>query len=253
MGVELIGAGGPAADAEAISLADWAMAEAGVVGATIRLGHVGLILEMLRRSGLPAAARVALVETFGEAAAEGGDVTALERGLDNLVDWLAAAGGDDEESIAAAEGGDDGGVDRLFRTLVPVINGRRQGHEIVGRLRRKWDLGHSLRGTLDKVRGHARALAALQGPPGDVFDRLAPRPCGPRARLGRRAAGAGGDAGAPRDRPGPHPPGYRLRPGDRVLLAGDLRAHRADPGRSRRGLRRRSIRRPGASSGLGPR
>ena len=173
VGVELIGAGGPAADAEAISLADWAAAESGVNGVTIRLGHVGLILEMLRRSGLPAAARAALVETFGEAAAEGGDATALERGLDNLADWLAATGGADEEPIASVTSADDGGVDRLFRTLVPVINGRRQGHEIVGRLRRKWDLGHSLRGTLDRVRGHARALAALQGPPGEVLDRLA--------------------------------------------------------------------------------
>ena len=54
VGVERLGDAGPVADAEVIWLADWALAEAGVADATIRLGHVGLILEMLERSGLPA-------------------------------------------------------------------------------------------------------------------------------------------------------------------------------------------------------
>ncbi len=173
VGVELIGAGGPSADAEVIALADWALTEAGVSGATIRLGHLGLILEMLGRSGLPAAARATLVQTVGEAAAEGGDLSALERGLDNLLHWLdTSAGADDGGPAVAVEGAEDRGVDRLFRTLVPVVNGRREGHEIVGRLRRKWDLGRSLRGTVDSVRHQCRTLATLQGPPVEVLARL---------------------------------------------------------------------------------
>jgi histidyl-tRNA synthetase len=71
------------------------------------------------------------------------------------------------------EGADDAGVDRLFRTLVPVVNGRRPGHEIVHRLRRKWDLGHSWQAALDGVREHVRALVDLKGPAGVVLDRLA--------------------------------------------------------------------------------
>ena len=170
-GVELIGASGPAADGEVIWLADWALAEAGVRDATIRLGHVGLILELLRRSGLPSPARTALVETLSESAAEGGDLTAMERGLDNLADWLGSADvGDDGPPVAGA---DDPGVDRLFRTLVPVVNGRRPGHEIIGRLRRKWDLGRSLQGVLDRVRAQVRALAALAGPADEILGRLA--------------------------------------------------------------------------------
>ena len=54
VGVERIGDGGALADAEMIWMADWALAEAGAKNASIRIGHVGLILEMLRRSGLPA-------------------------------------------------------------------------------------------------------------------------------------------------------------------------------------------------------
>jgi len=169
-GVELIGASGPAADGEIIGLADWALAEAGVEGATIRLGHVGLILEMLRRSGLPGPAQTALVETLGAASADGGDISALEVALDGLADWLASADFADEPP--GVVDGDGAAVDRLFRTLVPVVNGRRDGREIVGRLRRKWDLGRSLRGVLDRVRGQVRALAALKGPPAAVLDRL---------------------------------------------------------------------------------
>ncbi len=51
VGVELIGAGGPAADAEVIGLAYRALAECGFAQATVRIGHVGLILEVL---GAPA-------------------------------------------------------------------------------------------------------------------------------------------------------------------------------------------------------
>ena len=53
VGVELIGAPGPAADAEVIGLADKALASAGVGAATIRIGHVGLILEILGPPGCP--------------------------------------------------------------------------------------------------------------------------------------------------------------------------------------------------------
>ncbi len=172
VGVERLGDSGPVADAEVIWLASWALAEAGVAGATIRLGHVGLILELLGRSGLPASARVALVEMLSEAAAEGGDVASIERGLDHFSGWLRRAATDEPLSRAVADA-DDRGIDRLFRTLVPVVNGRRSGHEIIGRLRRKWDLGQNLLATLDRVRDQVRALAGLKGPPGPVLDRLA--------------------------------------------------------------------------------
>src|SRR5207248_3328938 len=123
---------GPLADGEVIWLADWALAEAGVTGATIRLGHVGLILEMLQRSGLPAPLGAALIEMLSEAAAEGQGVRALELGLEQLSGWLQT--GETAEIPSAVDRADDSGIDRLFRTLVPVVMGRRSGHEIVHRL-----------------------------------------------------------------------------------------------------------------------
>jgi histidyl-tRNA synthetase len=170
VGVERVGDAGPFADGEVIWLADWALAEAGVKDATIRLGHVGLILEMLQRSGLPAPLASALIETLSEAATEGRNIAALESGLEQLSGWLRA--GDSGEIPAAVERADDGGIDRLFRTLVPVITGRRSGHEIVHRLRRKWDLGHGLLEALEDVRRQVHGLADRRGPAPAVLDHL---------------------------------------------------------------------------------
>ena len=88
---------------------------------------------------------------------------ALEAALDRLAGWLTA-GGDAEVIIPAVSQADDRGVDRLFRHLVPDVTGRRSGHEIIHRMRRKWDLGHSLDDILGRVRDQVHALADLRGP-----------------------------------------------------------------------------------------
>jgi histidyl-tRNA synthetase len=170
VGVERLGDGGPLADGEVIWLADWALAEAGVKDATIRIGHVGLILEMLDRSGLPAPLASALVEMLSEAAAEGETIRSLESGLEQLSGWLQTA--ETSEIPRSVEQTDDGGIDRLFRTLVPVVTGRRSGHEIIHRLRRKWDLGHGLLGALEGVRRQVHDLSDLKGTAGAVLARL---------------------------------------------------------------------------------
>src|SRR5262249_13173898 len=59
VGIELLGAGGPAADAEVIALAYRSLLAISKASATVRIGHVGLILEVLAHTGLPAAARSA--------------------------------------------------------------------------------------------------------------------------------------------------------------------------------------------------
>ncbi|MFO0953905.1 MAG: ATP phosphoribosyltransferase regulatory subunit [Isosphaeraceae bacterium] len=174
VGVERIGDGGPLADAEAIWLADWALAEVGVRDVSIRIGHVGLILEMLRRSGLPAPLGAALIERLSEAAAEGEGVHALESALGQLSGWLRSGEAAEIEIPEAVDRSGDAAIDRLFRTLVPVVTGRRTGREIVHRLRRKWDLGHGLLGALERVRGHVHDLARLRGRPAEVLDRLGP-------------------------------------------------------------------------------
>ncbi len=183
VGVELIGAGGPEADAEVIGLADRSLAEAGLPGATVRLGHVGLIVEILGGTGLPSASAAALIDVLSASAAEGGRVVALESALDRLAGWLRP--GEEAESILPAVRDDDEtGVDRLFRHLVPDVTGRRSGREIVHRIRRKWDLGHSLAETLGRVRDQVHALGELRGPASEVLGRLE----GPLASVAPRSA-----------------------------------------------------------------
>jgi histidyl-tRNA synthetase len=170
-GVELIGKAGPTADAEVIGLADSTLQSAGIPDATIRIGHAGLILEILGHAGLPAAASSALIEMLSAAAADGKGIQALDSVLERLAGWLKA--GDLAEAIVpAVSQADDHGVDRLFRQLVPDVTGRRSGHEIIHRLRRKWDLDHSLSEILGRVRGQFHALGELRGPAPGVLHRL---------------------------------------------------------------------------------
>ena len=144
VGVELLGAGGPAADAEVIALADRSLSAA-VSGRAQPSGSAtsGLILEILAHTGLPPEARSALVEMMSAAAAEGEGIQALDSVLERLTGWLRS-GGEADLIVPAVSQADDRGVDRLFRQLVPDVTGRRSGHEIIHRLRRKWDLSHSL-------------------------------------------------------------------------------------------------------------
>src|SRR5439155_7104784 len=142
---------------------DRSLVDAGIRDATIRIGHVGMIVEVLGGTGLPAAACSARVEMLSAAAAEGGRIEALESALDRLAGWLKT-GGEAEEIVPAVSQADDRGVDRLFRQLVPDVTGRRSGHEIIHRLRRKWDLGHSLAEILGRVRDQVHALGELRGP-----------------------------------------------------------------------------------------
>lgn len=172
VGVERLGDGGPLADAEVIWLADWALSEAGVSGSTLRIGHVGLILEVLKGSGLPPALGSALIERLSEAAAEGQGVHALETALEQLSGWLRSGDAAEIALPEAVKSSGDEGIDRLFRTLVPVVTGRRTGGEIVQRLRRKWDLSQGLLGALDRVRGQIQSLSGLIGPPAEVLGRL---------------------------------------------------------------------------------
>ncbi|HEY2154646.1 MAG TPA: ATP phosphoribosyltransferase regulatory subunit, partial [Isosphaeraceae bacterium] len=145
--------GATGGDAEAIALADAALADAGIADATIRVGHAGLIRELLGRSGLPPGVQVALVEVLAEAEGGGdadgsGDrvLAAAEAHLDSLTEWLGRA-------AEAQPPGDGAGADRLFRTLYPEVVGRRSPAQIIGRVRRKWELGHGLSEVLASVRG----------------------------------------------------------------------------------------------------
>ena len=172
-GVELLGIPGPEGDAEVIALAVEAAKALGLTNVTIRAGHTGLIVEVLERCGLPSAAVSSLVEHLSDAASEGRNVRSLETALERLSGWLQGEAEQEAESVLPAiDQADDPGVDRLFRHLVPRVTGRRTGHEIIGRLRKKWALGYSLGATLERVRDRVHALSELRGPAVEVLQGL---------------------------------------------------------------------------------
>jgi histidyl-tRNA synthetase len=174
VGVERLDSVGNGGDAEAIWLADWSLAETGIADATIRIGHAGLIRDLLKWSGLPLGVQVALVEVLGEAAqaesetnAEDRVLSAMDAHLESLAAWLGTAKSEDQ-----VVGQDDAGVDRLFRTLYPEVVGRRSGREVIGRIRRKWELGRGLSDVLAKLRERVHQLGDLRGPALEVLERL---------------------------------------------------------------------------------
>lgn len=170
-GVEILGAAGPWADAEAIALACTSLKRLGLREIAPRIGHVGLILEILSRAGLPGSAATAVVEMLSAAAADGKGVQALDAALERLAEWLKA-GLAAEEIVPAVAQADDQGVDRLFRQLVPRVVGRRSGPEIIHRLREKWRLDRSLSQVLLQVRDALNVAASLRGPAPAVLRRL---------------------------------------------------------------------------------
>ncbi len=119
VGVELIGAPGPAADAEVIGLADKSLANTGIADATIRIGHVGLILEILAHAGLPPSASRALVEMLSAAAADGKGIESIESAIDRLAGWLKS-GGEAEAIMPAVSHADEGGSIGYFATWFPM-------------------------------------------------------------------------------------------------------------------------------------
>lgn len=171
VGVEMLGASGPAMDGEVLWLADWSLARLGARETKLRLGYVGVIQEILRRSGLPDSIQAAVVEKISDQSAQGYNIRAVDAALDRLGEWLD--GGDSGEIAQGADGSDPVGEDRLFRTLFPVMIGRRSGHEVLERLRRKWDLGHRLKGAIARLRDEIHAVAELKGPATRVLETLA--------------------------------------------------------------------------------
>ena len=100
----------------------------------MRIGHVGLILEILEHAGLPPAARSALVEMMSAAAAEGQGIQALDSVLDRLVGWLGSGSEADLIEPAVSPAGRS-----RCRPLVPPARARRHGQALGARDHRPAD------------------------------------------------------------------------------------------------------------------
>ena len=166
MGAELIGLGGVEADAEVLGLAWDALAETGVSGARIRLGHLGVLQRLLEAYELSEAARLFV---FGSIQ----DLRAGKTDAETMVQRAREMGlmRDAHELAGLADIGNLNGeaaVELVQGVLAGPMSGntgRRSGREIIDRLIGKFrsmDRPENLKAALELV----SSLASIEGEPG---------------------------------------------------------------------------------------
>jgi histidyl-tRNA synthetase len=171
VGVELIGAGGPAADAEVLHLACAGLDAVGVRNYRLVVGHLGAVLQMLSELGMSEHAQ-GLVLDLMEPVARGR--LDLDAAVARVVDLLG--GGSSNGTATPDEGGVSAlaslppeqatavAADILGRASLPVEGGARQPRQIIQRLlakARRPDPTDQVRTAFEFV----LELSAAAGPP----------------------------------------------------------------------------------------
>ena len=133
VGVELLGGPAPRADAETIALACDGLDAAGVTGYSVRVGHVGLLRELLAQLGLAERTQGALVW---------GMERMRQEGIDAARSRLREASGDPPIGLELPHSLDDEQATAwLLRTLeamqIDLSTGSRAPEQVVARLLRK--------------------------------------------------------------------------------------------------------------------
>ena len=188
VGAELIGAGGVDAEVEVLALAWGGLRDAGLQDCRLRVGHLGVLKDLLAPFDLSESARLFIVGAVQDLKGGRTDVETLalqatEFGL--LRDGPVLAGVAD----LASSGGQAARelVEGILASSTPGWAGRRTTEDIVERLIRKAgpaDRPENLRAALEMV----AALSRLDGPPASTLERA------------REAVGALGQSPAPFER-----------------------------------------------------
>jgi histidyl-tRNA synthetase len=175
-GVELIGASGPLADAEAIALATNALHQLGLRDYRVTVGHVGVLAELLTSLGLSGRLRAQLLESLEAVRRHGLDaVRAQLRELDpELFEDPVAGSGPEALSVATLV---DGSTDRplaedelraslngLLAQMGAERLGRRTETDVVERLLRKLHPG-SDRQAIERALEFVERLGQVRGTP----------------------------------------------------------------------------------------
>jgi histidyl-tRNA synthetase len=177
VGIECIGAGGPAADAEVLALAHHGLREMGVHQARFEVGHLGAVLELLAQLGMDPRSQSLVLGVMEHLSRAPGEA-------ERVVERLATMLGTGEESTQTEEGalaelldtvGPEGAAriaaELLERASLSLDGGSRTPSEIVERLLSKThrpDPKPALRRAIDFI-GRLRELA---GPPDDALPAL---------------------------------------------------------------------------------
>jgi histidyl-tRNA synthetase len=164
VGVELIGATAPRADAECIALACEGLDAAGVIAYRVRVGHIGLVRQLLRGLGLAERTQGLLAWSLERLRDQG--VAAVRARLD-------AAHSELPFDAAMLDGLDDAQAESLLLGSLQAIGvnlqfGTRSPEAIVGRLVRKLRR-EDPQPRIERALALLERLCAIQGPPDDAF------------------------------------------------------------------------------------
>jgi histidyl-tRNA synthetase len=176
VGIECIGAEGPAADAEVLAVAQHGLEVVGLRRARFVVGHLGAVLDLLGRLGMPLRAQSLVI----------GSMERLSRSPSDspqIVERLAAMLGAGEE-VDEADGslrdllhafGPEGAAriagDLLERANFSLSGGSRPPAEIVERLLRKWDRPDPTP-ALERAAEFIAQLRSVAGPPREALPAL---------------------------------------------------------------------------------
>lgn len=179
VGFEVLGAPGPAIDAEVCALALDACTAVGFDDATLRVGHIGVVTEMLASLGLPPRIVTLVLELIDDAATATDDIDAdaLTARIEDLASWGLSDGnaGTDAVTDFADSPLSDAALAEVVTAVHPrgePIVGRRTREEIVARWRWKRSALARLKDELIACRDLLLRLGALTGAPADVLPEL---------------------------------------------------------------------------------
>lgn len=184
VGIECIGAAGPAADAEVLAAACGALERVGLSGVRLVIGHLGVVLQLLAQLGIDEHGQNLILANMEALARRGADPDEVVPRVLSLMGVTES--GQDEEiddeddptnplSILLSDFGPEGAAhvasDLLARANLTLEGGSRTPEEIVSRLVAK-------AGRLDPTDRVLRAvdfiiqLQRIAGPPSEAFGRI---------------------------------------------------------------------------------
>jgi histidyl-tRNA synthetase len=168
VGVELIGAPAPRADAECIALACAGLDAASVRGYRVRVGHIGLVRKILRDLGLAERTQGLLAWSLERM---------RDHGIDAVRERLDAAHNELPFDAALLEGLDDAQAEALLLGSLGAIGvnlefGTRSPQAIVGRLVRKLRR-EDPQPRVERALSLLDRLCRIQGPPAEAMQAAA--------------------------------------------------------------------------------
>ncbi len=175
VGVECIGAEGPAADAEVLAVARHGLDAVGLHGTRFVVGHLGAVLDLLGQLGMPPRAQSLVIGSMERIVRAAGD---SEQIVARLASMLGAGEDVDEDGSLGEllrsfgpEGAARIAEDLLERANFSLSGGSRPSSEIVERLLRKWDRPDPTP-ALQRASDFIAQLRSVVGPPREALPAL---------------------------------------------------------------------------------